>query len=459
MDVCVIGAGHVGLVTAACLAEKGHHVVCVDVDEAKVAAVNAGSTFLYEPGLEDLVRHNSAARRLRATTDLHAAVVEAEVSLVTVPVPLERGTEEALEPLRDVCRGIGETLAGREDFHAVVVKSTTLPGTTSNVVAPLLEEVSSRKAGRDFGVGANPEFLTEGEAIDDFMRPDRLVLGAGDPRTLQALEDLYRDFDGERIRTNPTTAEMIKLASNALLATMISFSNEFANVAAELGDVDVVDVMRGVHLSRYLTPASDSGARTTAPLASYLEAGCGFGGSCLPKDVAGLSDFAARLGTPMQLLEAVTAVNRSRAAELVELAKGALDTLDGVRVSVLGLAFKPDTDDVRESPAFPVVERLLGEGAEVRVYDPIAQHAFLDRFSGGELTPARDLDDAVLNADVVVIVTRWRQFERIPEILAGREDPPVVVDGRRMLDRGRVTRYRGIGLGRKLSGGVDGASR
>jgi UDPglucose 6-dehydrogenase len=458
MNACVVGAGHVGLVTAVCLAERGHDVICVDVDDEKVAAVNAAVATFHEPGLDDLLRRN-AGKRLRATNDLRTAVQQTDISLVAVPVPFEHGADAALEPLREVCATIAEGLRDRTGFHAVVVRSTTLPGTTSTVVAPLLAERSGRLAGVDFGVGMNPEFLTEGTALGDFMDPDRLVLGAADPKTLHLLEELYSGFPGERLRTNPTTAELIKLTSNALLATMISFSNELADLAEELGDVDIVDVMRGVHSSRYLTMPGDGGEQLTAPLASYLEAGCGFGGSCLPKDVAGLSEFGSARGTPMRLLEAVTAVNQARAERLVELLERRLGTLAGARVTVLGLAFKPDTDDVRESPAFPVIERLVSDGAIVRVYDPIAQQKFLDLLATPEVTGTRTLEEAVSTTDAVVIVTRWENFERVPELLARSDDPPLVVDGRRMLDRQSIARYAGVGLGADLADRVDGAGR
>jgi UDPglucose 6-dehydrogenase len=451
MNVCVVGAGHVGLVTAACLAERGHDVLCVDVDDEKVAAVNSGATTFHEPGLAELLRRNSGDR-LRATNDLLIAVQETDISLLAVPVPFERGADKALEPLREVCTTIAQGLRDKSDFHAVVVRSTTLPGTTSHVVAPLLAERSGRTAGVDFGIGMNPEFLTEGTAVSDFMEPDRLVLGAADPKTLKLLEQLYSGFAGDRIGTNPTTAELIKLTSNALLATMISFSNELADLAEELGDVDIVDVMHGVHGSRYLTMTGDDGEQLTAPLTSYLEAGCGYGGSCLPKDVAGLSEFGSSVGTPMRLLEAVTAVNRARAAQLVELLERRLGTLTGARVTVLGLAFKPDTDDVRESPAFPVIERLVLAGATIRVHDPIAQEKFLDRLAVPGVTGISTLEEAVSNTDAIVIVTRWKDFERVPELLAKSDDPPLVVDGRRMLDRQSVARYAGVGLGDGATG-------
>src|SRR5205085_3480895 len=285
-------------------------------------------------------------------TDVRAAVSASELSLIAVPVPLERGEDEARDVLRAVSREIGAALRGRGDHHAVIVKSTVLPGTTTKVVKPLVEEASG---GAPFGIAMNPEFLTEGTAVADFMEPDRIVLGTEDERTLEALERLYAGFGGARVRTTPTTAETIKLASNALLATMISFANELADLATALGDVDVTEVTHGIHLSRYLTV--DGGAR--APLASYLEAGCGFGGSCLPKDLAALHRHARRAGAPMELLEAVERVNGRRASELLALVRRRLGALDGARISVLGVSFKPDTDDVRASPAFPVVAQLL----------------------------------------------------------------------------------------------------
>ena len=411
MKVAVVGAGHVGLVTAACLAEKGHRVTCADVDEDRVRAIEAGQTPIYEPDLGELVRRN-AKDRLRATTDVSAAVRASELTLLAVPVPLERGEDEALGTLRTVAREVGEALAGRGEPHAVVVRSTVLPGTTTNVVRPLVVDA----AGADVGVGMNPEFLTEGQAVADFMRPDRIVLGAEDARTLELLELLYADFGGARVRTTPTTAETIKLASNALLSTMISFANELAEYATALGDVDVADVTGAVQLSRYLTVRGGPDGATTAPLASYIEAGCGFGGSCLPKDLAALARHARRLGAPMELLEAAERVNQGRAASLLELIRQGLGSLEGARVSVLGLAFKPDTDDVRESPAFPVVERLLAEGAEVRVYDPVATNAFLGACPSPAPAAAATLADA-LDADAVVIVTRWSEFMEIPQLL------------------------------------------
>jgi len=313
-------------------------------------------------------------------------------------------------------------------------------------VLPILEENSGKRAGRDFGVGMNPEFLTEGEAVGDFMQPDRIICGGIDGRTQQALEDLYRPFpDAPSVRTNNSTAEMVKYASNALLATLISFSNEIANLGATLGGVDAVEVMNGLHMSRYLSVALEDGRRVNPAINSFLMAGCGFGGSCLPKDVSALIASGRDAGVPMDLLQAVIDVNKRQPDEVFRLLAKHFPSLHGKRVSVLGLSFRPDTNDMRESPAIPIVRRLLDEGAAVAAYDPVAgeeaRHVLKDK-----VRLCESLDDALTDVDAVVLVTRWKEFERVPALLAEADEKPVFVDGRRMLDKTSVDRYEGIGL-------------
>src|SRR2546425_180465 len=294
MRIGVIGAGHVGLVTAAGFAAKGHHVTCVDADAAKVAQIGRGVPPFYEPGLAELLRHNSA--RLEATADLARGVFASDVSFIAVGTPLADGLID-LAAVRTAARQVGSVLRDRSTYHVVVVKSTVVPGTTEQVVLPLLEEASGKRAGVDFGVATNPEFLTEGEAVQDFLCPDRLVLGTLDASSLAALEALYAPFGGERVRTTPRTAEMIKYTANCLLATTISFSNEIGNLCSALGGIDVAEVMRGVHASKYLTVTPGDGRRPA--LEAFLWAGCGFGGSCLPKDLQALIACGKRAGEPM----------------------------------------------------------------------------------------------------------------------------------------------------------------
>jgi UDPglucose 6-dehydrogenase len=454
MRVSIIGTGYVGLVTGACLADKGLQVRCVDIDAERVRQVNAGQAPMHEAGLDALLERTVGANLL-ATTDLAAAVRWSDVTVIAVGTPLRDGHID-LQYVRTAAGQIGAALGDREGdrYHVTIVKSTVVPGTTNGVVIPALEAASGKRAGDDFGVGVNPEFLTEGQAITDFMAPDRIVMGGLDERSLAIIENLYMAFpDAPRIRTNNSTAELIKYASNALLATMISFANEMGNLASALGDVDVDDVMRGVHHSTYLSPRLDDGTRVKAPITSFLEAGCGFGGSCLPKDVGALITHGTEAGTSMRLLQAVIDTNIGQPSRLVELVRSGLGTLDGKRVTVLGLAFKPDTDDLRESPAFPIIDQLLSAGALVTAHDPVAMAGARQRINGQNVVFAEQLEQAIEDADAVVIVTRWGQFDALPEILAARDEQPLVVDGRRMLDRGSVANYAGIGLGNQHTGG------
>jgi UDPglucose 6-dehydrogenase len=443
MRVAIVGTGYVGLVTAVGLAELGHTVTCIDIDERKVAALSRGEPPIFERGLEPLLKRNLGTR-LHATTNLTAAVTSSEIAFICVGTPSRSDGSIDVSFVREAAEQIGAALAATAGFHAVIVKSTVVPGTTDEVVRPACERISGKRAGVDFGIGVNPEFLTEGQAVNDFLRPDRIVIG-GDGRTVAALRDLYAGFEGVPIvQTNVPTAEMIKYASNAMLATAISFANEIANLGSAIGGVDAVEVMRGVHLSRYLTTPLSDGTAITAPLSSFYEAGCGYGGSCLPKDVAALASRGRQVGSPLLLLEAVAGINERQPARLVDLLLGELKTLQGRRITVLGLAFKPDTDDVRSSPAFPLLRMLRDAGAEVTVHDPVVGPEALDGF--GEVTYVPELADAVKHADAVVIVTRWEHYCRLPELIGQLDPPPLVVDGRRMLERTSVPSYTGIGL-------------
>lgn len=445
MRVSIIGTGYVGLVSGVCLAETGHRVVCVDTDAVKVARILDGVPPIYEVGLEYLLRRN-LGKRFAATTDLRAAVLGSELTLVAVGTPLD-GAKIDLSYVCRVARDIGAALRDKDGYHVVVVKSTVVPGTTTTVVTPILEEASGKRAGAGFGVGMNPEFLTEGQAIRDFMEPDRVVLGAGDVRAMEALENLYESFRGVPvIRTNPTTAEMIKYASNALLATAISFSNEIANLCAAIGDVDVVDVLEGVHASSGLTVTGPEGKRFRAPITSFLQAGCGFGGSCLPKDVKALIAHGEGVGVAMPLLRSVIAVNEAQPGEILRTLEKCFPSLARLRIAVLGLAFKPDTNDVRDSPAFPVIRLLLEKDASVKAYDPVAVPE-ARKILGSAVAYARTLEECLEDVDAVILLTRWKQFDAVPATLRGLNAPPLVLDGRRQLDKSAVARYAGIGLG------------
>lgn len=446
MKISVIGTGYVGLVSGVCLAEKGNEVVCVDVDAAKVAMINAGQAPIHEKGLAELLRKH-VGKDFHASTDLRAAVHASEVSIIAVGTPF-KGEEIDLQYIRVVAAQIGAALRDKPGYHVVVVKSTVVPGTTRGVVKALLEEYSCKQAGVDFGLGMNPEFLREGEAVEDFLKPDRIVLGGIDERTLQVLDRVYQNDRGvEHVRTNLDTAEMIKYTANSLFATMISFANEIGNVCAATPGVDVMEVMRGVHLDRRISPLNGSGERTIPALTSYIEAGCGFGGSCFPKDVNAFIAYGRRRGADMRVLEAVMNVNKCQPSKVLALAAKHFSDFAGVRIAVLGLAFKPGTDDIRESPALPVIQELLDRRADVVVYDPIAGAEAERHFGAGVLCRADSLEAALAGVEAVILITRWRDFERIPELIAGRDPQPVVIDGRRLIPRSRVPRYEGIGIG------------
>ena len=442
MKLSIVGTGYVGLVTGACLADKGHDVTCVDIDPVRVAMLNRAESPIFEQDLDQLLARN-VGKRLKATGDLQAAVLDSDLTLIAVGTPFNGRTID-LTAVLEASSQIGAALKRKPGYHVVVVKSTVVPGTTDRHILPALEASSGRKAGADFGVGMNPEFLSEGEAVNDFMFPDRIVLGAIDKRATDAIDEIYSAFPGvPRIRTTTRTAELIKYASNALLANLISFSNEIANLGAELGDIDAVDVMRGVHMSQYFRGRNAEGL---PPIVSFLQAGCGFGGSCLPKDVKALIAHGQTAGRAMPLLEAVIRINEEQPRRVVALLEKHWTDLKGVNVALLGLSFKPGTNDVRESPAFPIMRELLRRGAVLKAYDPVAMDEARKVFSEPGVIYCKSLDSALAEADAVVVVTPWNEFRDVPALLKGRDPQPVFVDGRRAFDKNSLARYEGIGL-------------
>ncbi|MGD6934014.1 MAG: UDP-glucose dehydrogenase family protein [Candidatus Bathyarchaeia archaeon] len=445
MQLSIVGTGYVGLVTGVCLAEKGHSVTCVDNDQSKIQKILQGIPPIFEVGLEPLLKKHLGLN-LFATTDLTSAVLNSEVTFIAVGTPFN-GSEIDLSFIKIVSQQIGEALKNKQTYHLVVVKSTVIPGTTDRVVTPILEAASGKIVGIDFGVSMNPEFLTEGQAVDDFMSPDRIVLGGNDQKAINTLERVYLGFeDTSKVRTNNSTAEMIKYASNSMLANAISFANEIGNLCSAIGGIDVVDVMKGVHLSRYLNPSSTTGEHVKAPISSFYEAGCGFGGSCLPKDVSALIAQGKKAGLQMSLLSSVIQINQQQPQQVIEIIKKNYPTLKQLNVAVLGLAFKPDTDDIRETPAVPIIKRLISEGAVVTAYDPVAVPATKRVFATTDVSFKESLNETIAGVDVIVIVTRWKEFEKLPLLLRTAPKQPLVVDGRRMLDKTSVARYAGVGL-------------
>ncbi|MEM9403027.1 MAG: UDP-glucose/GDP-mannose dehydrogenase family protein [Pseudomonadota bacterium] len=445
MRVCIVGTGYVGLVSGVCLAAKGHDVTCVDKIPEKVESINRAESPIHEPGLDELLQ-STIGVNFRATTDLDAAVRASDITIIAVGTPYV-GDRMDDTYLKSAAEEIAETLKGLDSYHVVTVKSTVVPGTTEETVRPILEAVTGKTAGVDFGVAMNPEFLREGNAIEDFMDPDRIVLGTSDSKSESILRELYSVFDEATvIGTSITTAEMIKYTANSLLATLISFSNEIGNLCAKFAEVDVVDVMQGVHTDKRISPRLADGTRITPGIATYIEAGCGFGGSCFPKDVKALVAHGRAAGEDMQILSSVIDVNERQPAKINDLLAKHFANLNGVPVAVLGLAFKPGTDDMRESPAIPVVNYLESQGASIQAFDPVATAEAKHVFTDHNIHYCESVEEAVEDVEAVVLMTRWPEFGGLPSILARKPNPPLVIDGRRMLERSTVPRYEGIGL-------------
>jgi UDPglucose 6-dehydrogenase len=383
---------------------------------------------------------------LTATNNLEGAIASTDLTVIAVGTPFA-GDEIDLQYIRQAAQEIGRALKNKSGYHVVVVKSTVVPGTTDDVVLPILEEFSGLKAGRDFGVGMNPEFLREGTAINDFMTPDRIVLGGIDDRSRETLCRVYEVFPNvDTLKVNNKTAEMIKYTSNALLATLISFSNEIGNLCASLGDIDALDVMRGVHLDKRVSPILGDGQRIKPGITTYLEAGCGFGGSCFPKDVKALIAHGEKSGQPMRLLKTVISINTEQPDRMLQYLVKHFPDLQDVRVAILGLAFKPGTDDMRESPAIPIIKSLIAAGADVSAYDPVAQEEAKKIFGLNTIIYHQSIEDTVKNTQAILLLTRWDEFKELPTLLKKLQLSPVIVDGRRMLPINCVACYEGIGL-------------
>ncbi|MEX0778254.1 MAG: UDP-glucose/GDP-mannose dehydrogenase family protein [Balneolales bacterium] len=445
MNISVIGTGYVGLVSGVCLAEKGHKVTCIDVNTEIINKINQGITPIFERGLSELLTKN-LNHTFFASTDLKDAVMNSELSIIAVGTPYN-GDDIDLSSIKQVSREIGCALLNKEGFHAVVIKSTVVPGTTNDVVSPIIEETSGKKAGVDFGVGMNPEFLREGAAVNDFMNPDRIVLGASDNLTLELMEKVYDLFNNvDVVKTNTKTAEMIKYTANSLLATLISFSNEIGNLCSRLGNIDVVDVMSGVHKDKRFSPLLTNGERMSPEFISYLAAGCGFGGSCFPKDVKALISHGKKAGSNMALLDSVMRINEEQPKEIITLLEKYFESMKNIRIAILGLAFKPDTDDMRESPAIPIVRYLLHAGANIQAYDPVAEHEAEKLFGNHQIKYYQDLPKALEGVDAVILLTSWPEFSTVPGLMNATTPQPLFIDGRRMLTKTSFTRYEGIGL-------------
>jgi UDPglucose 6-dehydrogenase len=428
MKISIMGTGYVGLATGVGFAVKGNDVICVDIDKKKVDMINRGISPIFEPHLDRYLRDALKNGRLRATTDTKGTIAETEVSFISVGTPsLDDGSID-LSFIETVARQIGEVLKTKSEYHVIVVKSTIVPGTTEGIVMRNIEKASGKKAGKDFGICMNPEFLREGRAIEDFLKPDRIVIGENDKRTGNVIEKLYANFMAPVLRTDLKTAEMIKYASNAFLATKISYTNEIGNICKRLG-IDVNEVMKGVGMDHRISP-------------HFLNAGVGYGGSCFPKDVEALIWKARGAGYEPKLLEEVHRLNDRQKVMIVEHLEKKIPNLKGKTICLLGLAFKPDSDDIREAASIYIIERLLQKGAKVKAYDPqAAEHM---RKIHPSVDYMKSAQDALENSDACLIVTEWDEFKKLTDSDFSKMKGKTIIEGRRILDRTKVTDFEGI---------------
>ncbi len=413
MKVCVIGAGYIGLTIAVCLAKMGNELLLLDIDAQKVKNINNKTSTIHENFLDELLQQVD----IEMSSD-PGKMEGAETIFICVGTPLNKNGSMSLEQVVEAAKQVSEVLKRREDYCLIVVKSTVPPGTTEDIVIPLLQK-SGKKAGKDFGICMSPEFLSAGKAVYEFMNPSRIVVGQYDKRSGDGPLKLFSSFNVPILRTNLRTAEMIKLASNSFLATKISFMNEIGNICKQLG-IDAYEVAKGMGFDDRIG-------------SKFLNAGIGFGGSCLPKDLNILVAAAKETGYAPRILEEVLEFNDKQALKLIELLKKHI-LLNGATVGLLGLAFKPGTDDVRDSRAIRIVEALLKERAVVKAYDPVAISNFKKLFPQIGYVSREE----ILNCDAILITTEWEEFNELD--YRGR----IVIDGRRILKAREAKIYEGV---------------
>jgi len=428
--ICVIGTGYVGLVTGTCFADVGHRVICLDIDENRIHQLENGIMPIYEPGLKQLVDQNVEAGRLDFTTSYARALKDSEFAFIAVGTPSSKEGEADMQYVSQAVNSIAKNL----DHEIIIVNKSTVPVGTGDWVAEIIESLNGSRTPA-FSVVSNPEFLREGSAVSDFMNPDRVVLGSTDLEAAQKVAELYEPLRSPIMITDLRTAEMIKYASNAFLATRISFINEIANICESLG-ADVREVARGMGMDKRIGPA-------------FLDAGLGWGGSCFPKDVRALAHMAATDGAHPQLLQAVMDINQNQRTRSVKKLDTALGGLDGRLVGVLGLSFKPNTDDTRDAPALDIIRMLLEAGAKVQAFDPQAMEASKQEIP--QLNLCQSPYDVAQGADALLLATEWNQFksldfQKIKAAMAG----DVIMDGRNLWDGKDLAalgfRYFGIGV-------------
>ncbi|MCP8307296.1 MAG: UDP-glucose/GDP-mannose dehydrogenase family protein [archaeon] len=440
--ISILGLGYVGLSHAVCYANKGFQVIGVDVDQEKVDAIKKGKPTFYEPKLKEFLEMALENNSLHCTTEFKDAIIDSEVSFVTVGTPSKPDGGIDLRFIKSASRNLGLALKEKSIYHLIVVRSTVIPGTTQNFVKPIIEKISGKECGKDFGLCVNPEFLREGSAIEDMIKPDRIIVGEHDKRAGDSLEGILRKFCDEipfMIRTSLSTAELIKYANNAFLATKISFINTIANICENTPGTDVKVVAEGIGIDPRIGSL-------------FLRAGLGYGGSCLPKDVKAIINYSKQAGYEPILLEAVDNVNELQPQVAIKMAKKLIGEIKGKRIAILGLAFKPNTDDMREAVSIKIINHLIREGCSIVVHDPMAMDN-ARRMLGDKVRYARSIHNCIKDADCCIIVTEWDSYKQLkPKDFIRYMKEPAIVDGRRVYDPKEFldqVRYVAVGLGAK----------
>ena len=426
MKLAIIGSGYVGLVTAVCFAKRGHNVICVDIDKQKIDSINHGEPGIFESNLKEYLKDSLNRGLIKATTDLDYAIENSELCFICVPTPSKPDGSIDLAYIKNVSEAVGKRIPKRH--YVVVIKSTVVPGTTDAIVIPLIEKASGKKIGSDFGVCMNPEFLREGSAIYDCENPDRIVIGESDKLSGDLLQKLYSNHTCQIIRTNNKIAELTKYTSNAFLATKITFANEIGNICKKL-DVDVYEVMKIVSLDKRISP-------------HFLNAGIGFGGSCFPKDVAAIVAKSKEIGHEAKMLSQVLYSNKEQRLKIVELLEKRLNDVKGKKISVLGLSFKPGTDDIRDAPSIDIIKFLKERGAKVVAYDPKASENM--KKIHGDIEYKKSSQDALKGSDACLILTEWDEFKGLKDKDFNLMSKRVIIEGRKILNPENVKDFEGI---------------
>tara|TARA_A100001015_G_C15010652_1_gene722921 strand:- start:1048 stop:2379 length:1332 start_codon:yes stop_codon:yes gene_type:complete len=442
MKISIIGMGYVGLITGLGFCNYGHKVICLEKNKKKINDLNNNKDIIYEPGLKKILKKH-LNKNFFASQDFKEIILNTDVTFIAVGTPFENG-KFSIKYLKSAAKEIGLSIKNKKKYHVIVIKSTILPGTTDTIIKKQIEKYSGKKAGKNFGLSMNPEFLREGEAINDFINSDRIVIGHDNLKTQSIVKKIYKKFKNVPIiTTNNKTAELIKYTSNSLLANLISFSNEISNIADKIGGINFDEVLSGVELDRRITKKINN-KLVTPGIVSYLEPGCGFGGSCFPKDVKALSFLASRLNVNNYVLKSIIKTNEEQINKIEDI------VLKNIKqkkknILILGLAFKPNTDDIRESPSIKLIKKLLkNKKIIIEVFDPVAENNTRKIFKDS-IKYSTSLSQSTKNKDIIIVMTKWQIFKGLNNLLP-KNSNSLIIDPRRFLKKNRFKNYSAFGI-------------